>query len=168
MCRSVFLLLFVVACSNGGPGSRGGDAGVGPGHLGGDDGGGLPDLRTAPPDLSTPPDGKVAADLASGGGLDPGLALPAASGLPCVTPGALSECPNVQVCRPISATEGRCESCTNCGNLHALCSASAECDILFDCYLGRCQNFCTLGTSECGPPTACADVGAGARGVCKN
>jgi hypothetical protein len=109
-------------------------------------------------------------DAPAGGGLDPGLSLPPADGAPCTHPGAIGspECPaGDQVCRFFTPTEGRCESCTTCGNLNASCSATNECDILFECYQGRCTNFCTLGTSECGAPTDCLDIGAATRGVCR-
>jgi hypothetical protein len=77
------------------------------------------------------------------------------------------ECPNLQVCRFFTPTEGRCETCTNCGNLGAACTATNECDILFECFRGKCTNFCTLGTTECGPPADCLNIGHATRGVCK-
>jgi hypothetical protein len=120
-----------------------------------------PDLAGAPPDLAPAP-----SDLA-GGPLDPGLALPDPSGAVCATPGSLSECPGIEVCRFYSAQSGRCEACTTCNNLGAACSASSDCDILFMCYLGKCTNFCQLGTSECGPVANCLNIGHPTYGVCK-
>ncbi len=101
--------------------------------------------------------------------LDPDLEVPPASNPVCSTPGSLSdaECPGIQVCRFYSTTEGRCDSCGPCGNLNASCNDSDECDILFMCFQGRCTNFCTLGTFECGPPEDCVDIGHPTRGVCQ-
>jgi hypothetical protein len=107
------------------------------------------------------------ADLTVPAPLDPNLSLPNPSGQTCTSPGSFSGCPSVSVCRFYTPTEGRCESCTQCGNLNAVCSASNQCDILFMCYKGRCTNFCTLGTSECGPPQDCINIGHPTRGVCK-
>ncbi|MGE0786357.1 MAG: hypothetical protein AB7S26_11760 [Sandaracinaceae bacterium] len=102
-----------------------------------------------------------------GGALDPRLSPADPSGAPCSDPGSLSACPGIEVCRFYSATEGRCESCGPCGNLNAFCASSAECDILFMCFSGRCTNFCTLGTYECGAITDCIDIGHPTRGVCR-
>lgn len=108
-------------------------------------------------------------DSSGGGGLDPDLDVPPDANQVCTTPGSLSdaECPGIQVCRFFSPTEGRCESCVQCGNLNAACSASDQCDILFMCFQGRCTNFCTLGTLECGPPEDCVDIGHPTHGVCQ-
>jgi hypothetical protein len=54
-----------------------------------------------------------------------------------------------------------------CGNLNAPCTTSQECDILFQCYKGKCRNICPLGTSYCGPPDDCLNVGNDTYGVCK-
>jgi hypothetical protein len=56
--------------------------------------------------------------------------------------------------------------------LAAACSSSgngAECDILFACYNGFCTNFCHIGTTECGYPDDCLDVGCSTHdiGVCR-
>jgi len=103
----------------------------------------------------------------SGGGLDPQLDVPPASNAPCTSPGSLGECAGTSVCRFFSATEGRCESCAACGNLFASCASGQDCDILFVCFQGQCTNFCTLGTSECGAPTDCIDIGYPTRGACR-
>jgi hypothetical protein len=118
-------------------------------------------------DLPHPSDLTAPSDLTMGGALDPGLALPDPSGMPCTMPGSLTECPGVEVCRFYTASEGRCESCTTCNNLGAFCTASSDCDILFMCYKNKCTNFCQLGTSECGPPANCLNIGAPTYGVCK-
>lgn len=97
--------------------------------------------------------------------LDPELAVPPEGNPTCTTPGA--SCGGAQVCRYYSSTEGRCESCTTCGNLNAPCTAGDQCDILFVCYRGRCTNFCTLGTYECGPIEDCVDIGHPTRGACR-
>jgi hypothetical protein len=105
------------------------------------------------------------AHVADAGSLDPDLDLPAPGGQSCATPGM--QCPNIAVCRIAGPNSGRCESCTTCGNLHAFCSASNECDILFQCYQGRCTNICRLGTYDCGPIQDCIDVGHATHGVCR-
>ena len=109
----------------------------------------------------------VDAGVDAGSPLDPDLDLPAAGGVGCSSPGTEIGCPGISVCRIATATSGRCETCTNCGNLNASCSASDECDILFQCFMGRCTNFCHLSTpQECGNPTDCIDVGHVTMGVC--
>ncbi len=101
------------------------------------------------------------------GALDPNLSLPNPAGQPCNTPGYGTGCPSLQVCRISGPNQGTCETCTQCGNLGAFCSSSSQCDILFQCYLGKCTNICPLGTSYCGPPQDCINVGHATHGVCK-
>jgi hypothetical protein len=125
------------------------------------------DFAAAAIDLATHADLAVPVDLQGGGGLDPGLAIPDPSGAPCTTPGSLNQCALAEVCRFFTATDGRCESCVACGNLGAFCTASQDCDILFSCYQGRCTNFCHLGTTECGAPTDCLNIGNATIGVCR-
>jgi hypothetical protein len=105
-----------------------------------------------------------------GGGLDPLLAPADGSGPPCADPGSYSECPDYGACRFYTSTEARCEDPTDGKGLDAPCSASAECDILFVCYNGACENFCHLGTYECGSIGDCLDIGYqfGNLGVCDN
>jgi len=97
--------------------------------------------------------------------LDPQLALPDPAGGVCFSPGSLSECPGIDVCRFYTSIEGRCESCSPCGNLGARCTRSDECDILFMCFRGACVNFCDLGTQACGADD-CQDIGHPTKGVC--
>jgi hypothetical protein len=97
-------------------------------------------------------------------GLDPNLKLPV-GGATCSPPG--SSCPGIEVCRIATSTQGRCEGCTSCGNLNAFCSANTDCDILFQCFKGRCTNICPLGTSYCGPVEDCVNVGHATHGVCR-
>ncbi len=106
-------------------------------------------------------------DAGGGTTLDPRLDVPAATNEPCSAPGNLSECSGIAVCRFFSPTEGRCESCSSCGNLFDPCSSGEDCDILFVCFEGQCTNFCTLGSFECGAPTDCIDVGHPTRGACR-
>jgi hypothetical protein len=102
-----------------------------------------------------------------GASLDPDLSLPGAGGTPCTTPGSEGECPGIQVCRIASATGGRCEGCSPCNNLNQPCASSNECDILFQCFRGKCTNICPLGTSYCGAVADCVNVGNATYGVCK-
>ena len=107
-------------------------------------------------------------DSGSSGGLDPRLDTPPTSAPTCSTPGGFCTAPGGPgVCRFYSATEGRCESCTSCGNLGASCADGTECDILFACFEGVCTNICPLGTFYCGPIDDCLDVGHPTHGVCR-
>ena len=123
-----------------------------------------------PPDAPPPgtPDAPAPGDpdAPAGTDLDPDLDVADPAGDICTMPGSLTECPGIQVCRFYDSSSGRCESCGPCGNLNAPCSASNQCDILFMCYLGKCTNFCTLGTFECGPIDDCIDIGHATKGVC--
>lgn len=101
------------------------------------------------------------------GALDPRLAVPPAGNDVCDLPGDLNFCPGISVCRFYDAAEGRCESCTACGNLYDTCNSGDDCDILFACYDGYCTNFCTLGTYGCGPIEDCLAVGHPLYGVCR-
>ncbi len=105
-------------------------------------------------------------DTAAGTPLDPDLDIPDGNEQ-CDTPGDLQMCSGVAtVCRFATAEYGLCESCDVCGNLNAACVQGTDCDILFSCFAGRCTNFCTLGTFECGPVEDCLDIGHPTRGVC--
>lgn len=102
----------------------------------------------------------------AGSGLDPELELPDPGGTTCRQIGSGAECPDIEVCRIASESGGICESCEPCGNLNASCTASDQCDILFQCFQGHCQNLCPLGTTYCGAPEDCIDVGHDEYGVC--
>jgi hypothetical protein len=162
--RWLVLLVIAGACASGGRGD--------------DDmnGGGQHDARPGPsvdgmPGIDAKPGGMSDAPVDSppgGGGLDPDLSLPDPSGQVCDEPGrGTPECPAGEVCRYFTPTEGRCEGCSACGNLGASCTATDQCDILFECYQGRCTGFCTLGSTECGAPADCIDIGHATRGVCR-
>jgi hypothetical protein len=110
-------------------------------------------------------DTNVASDAPTGA-LNPELALPNASGVPCSTPGSENGCPAIEVCRIDSPTGGRCEGCTSCNNLWKPCVQSSDCDIIFQCFEGQCTPICPLGTSYCGPVQNCLDVGNETYGVC--
>lgn len=98
--------------------------------------------------------------------LDPDLDIPDGNEQ-CDYPGDLNQCAGIAtVCRFATVEYGLCESCDACGNLNAACTQGTDCDILFSCYAGRCTNFCTLGSFECGPAEDCLDVGHPTRGVC--
>ncbi len=101
------------------------------------------------------------------GALDPDLDLPNPSGQSCTNIGYGTDCPSLEVCRISGPNMGTCESCTSCNNLNQPCAQSSDCDILFQCFQGKCTNICPLGTSYCGPPQDCLDVGHTTFGVCK-
>ncbi|MCK6548901.1 hypothetical protein L6R52_23860 [Myxococcota bacterium] len=112
-------------------------------------------LDAAAPDAS-PPDA---------GQLDPRLSPADGAGQSCQYVSGSGECGLAEVCRFYSPLEGRCESCTNCGNLHDPCARSSDCDIVFVCFEGVCTNFCVLGAQSCGKQP-CIDVGYPNTGVC--
>jgi hypothetical protein len=118
-------------------------------------------------DDGSPDDGARDDAAVDVGSLDPDLALPDPSGTPCSTPGSFGECSLAEVCRFFTPVEGRCESCSPCGNLGDFCSRSSECDILFMCYAGVCTSICPLGTFYCGPIDDCLDIGHPTYGVCR-
>jgi hypothetical protein len=153
---------------NGTGGADGGGTGVatdGGGVV--TDGGGTAHDAAPPQDATTGTD--AAPPFPDAGSLDPLLSLPDPSGVACVPSGFGSEvgCPAFNVCRLASPTGGRCETCTDCGNRGATCSTGKDCDILFECYDGRCTNFCQLGTYNCGPIADCLNVGHPTIGVCR-
>lgn len=143
--------------SGGSSGSSGSSGASGNVDAGSKDSGGGGNKDAGPPPVDS-----------GNGGLDPLLSLPDPSGVPCV-PGLASEigCPALSVCRLSSPSGGRCESCTDCGNLGNSCSSGKDCDILFECYAGKCVNFCLLGSYNCGPIENCVNVGHPTLGVCK-
>lgn len=98
-------------------------------------------------------------------GLDPELDVPPAENESCETPGA--SCGGARVCRFYDESEGRCESCTECGNLFDPCTSGDDCDILFVCFRGSCTNICLLGTFQCGGEEDCIDVGHPTHGACR-
>jgi hypothetical protein len=162
--RWVVLLAIVVGCASGGrsgPGDGQHDAPPGTPI----DGPPMADAKKS--DAMTAADAPV--DSAPGGGLDPDLELPDPGGQVCDEPGRIGspECPAAEVCRFFTPTEGRCEGCTDCGNLGAACTATEQCDIVHVCYQGRCTNFCILDSLQCGAPADCIDIGHATRGVCK-
>jgi hypothetical protein len=118
-------------------------------------------------DTSTTGDTTGGTSGGSGDPLDPDLDVPPGGNTPCSTPGSLNECGPLEVCRFFDSEEGRCESCTGCGNLNAFCTEGTDCDILFMCFQNTCTNFCTLGSSECGAVDACVNVGHPTKGVCQ-
>jgi hypothetical protein len=167
--RWVLLLVVAAACARGG-------AGDGPN---GGPNGGQQDAPTGPPkDGATQIDAKVDPRLdaamidapggGGGGGLDPDLDLPDPNGQFCDEPGRGSpECPAGEVCRFFTSTEGRCEGCTTCAGANEACTATSDCDTLFECYKGQCTSFCILGTVQCGAVADCINIGHATRGVCR-
>ncbi|HVY44465.1 MAG TPA: hypothetical protein VHB21_01250 [Minicystis sp.] len=130
-------------------------------------GGGGAAVSTASSSSASSASSSSASSSGSGGsGLDPALDVPDPSGMSCMGYGGQGDCPSLTVCRIATKHGGRCEGCTACDNLGAPCSASSDCDILFQCFRGQCTNFCQLGSTECGSPTNCIDVGNDTEGVC--
>jgi hypothetical protein len=121
------------------------------------------DADTGDVDATSPP------DVTAFTPLDPNLDIPPGGNPPCTTPGSLAQCREFSgICRHYSAEESRCESCDGCGNLNARCDQSADCDILFTCFQGRCTAACSFETPQtCGIPTDCTDVGHPTHGVCR-
>lgn len=99
-------------------------------------------------------------------GLSPDLSLAADDGTICAD-GALGYggCGAGQACRFYSPSENHCDPVGG-ALLGDSCADSSECDSLFVCFMGQCSNFCTLGTTECGAPTDCVDVGHPNKGAC--
>jgi hypothetical protein len=166
MARLMILLLIAGGCASGRSGGGPGDGRVdAPPGTPGD---GAPAIDAQIDGPPTPIDAPIDAPGGGGSGLDPDLSLPDPSGQVCDQPGVgAPECPAGEVCRYFTSTEGRCEGCTMCGNLGASCTATNQCDTLFECYKGQCTNFCTLGSTECGAPADCINIGHATRGVCR-
>lgn len=99
--------------------------------------------------------------------LDPQLATPPVCDPTCTGIGFGNDCPLAEYCRLKDSQTAVCESCVACGNLHAPCVTTADCDIIFTCFMGQCTAQCDLATPQtCGNPAACTDVGHPTHGVC--
>ena len=102
-----------------------------------------------------------------GAALDPQLATPPVCEPTCTSIGFGNDCPLAEYCRLKDSATAVCESCVACGNLHAPCVATEDCDILFTCFMGQCTAQCDLNTPQtCGNPAACTEVGHPTHGVC--
>jgi hypothetical protein len=148
------LLILLCACSSSG----GGKPHSLDGFLSPVDLAGVTDLESArPSDLASAKDFS-STDLANG--LDPLLSPADGSGPVCHTPGSLAECPGYAVCRFYTSTELRCDP-ANLSNpgIGALCNQSSDCDLMYQCYRGFCFPFCMIGSTDCGFPDDCVDVG---------
>ncbi|MGE0326654.1 MAG: hypothetical protein AB7K71_29870 [Polyangiaceae bacterium] len=100
-------------------------------------------------------------------GMDPDLGLPDGNGSACSNiGGGCTAADGPGICRIYSQTEGRCESCTSCNNLNQPCTQSSECDILFQCYQGKCIGLCDLNVGCSGVTDWCVNVGNSQYGVC--
>lgn len=121
------------------------------------------------PDVAADVAPDVAPDVRTYTPLDSLVDVPPADNEPCTTPGSMRECTRsgIAVCRHFAVEESRCESCEECGNLNAICSASSDCDILFTCFMGRCTAPCSFETPQtCGVPAHCTHVGHPTHGIC--
>jgi len=100
--------------------------------------------------------------------LDPQLAVPPVCAPTCTSIGFGNDCPGLgEYCRLRDSQTAVCESCEACGNLHAPCVNTADCDIIFTCFMGQCTAQCDLNTPQtCGNPAACTNVGHPTHGVC--
>ncbi len=106
-------------------------------------------------------------DACTGMPLDAQLDVPPMCSPTCDGIGFGSDCPGIEICRLKDSQTAVCESCAPCGNLHAPCTASSQCDILFTCFMGQCTAMCDKTTPQtCGNPPACTEVGHPTHGVC--
>jgi hypothetical protein len=88
----------------------------------------------------------------------------------CESPGSMSECTGIQVCRLAFVEGGRCEACEpdgGCAGLNQPCTQSFDCDILFTCFRGRCVSQCPLDTTFCGSEEDCINIGHATHGACR-
>ncbi len=108
------------------------------------------------------------ADTCMGAPLDPQLAVPPLCEPTCTSIGFGNDCAGLaEYCRLKDSQTAVCESCDACGNLHAPCVTTADCDIIFTCFMGQCTAQCDLNTPQtCGNPAACTNVGHPTHGVC--
>lgn len=136
---------------------------------GGDAAAGL-DATVAHPDAHAPGDAGPADSLpptdAYDSGLDPLLVLPPPDGAACWPPGG-GQCPGYGSCEISSPDAASCAPCPqgSCGgHLHDFCSGPSDCDVLFECYEGKCFAPCWIDAGECTP--YCKYVGNDTYGVC--
>ncbi len=109
----------------------------------------------------------ASADACAGEPLDPQLATPPVCAPTCTGIGFGNDCPLGEYCRLKDSQTAVCETCEGCGNLHAPCAQTIDCDIIFTCFMGQCTAQCDLDTPQtCGNPAACTDVGHPTHGVC--
>ncbi|MDB4940810.1 MAG: hypothetical protein JWP97_344 [Labilithrix sp.] len=104
-------------------------------------------------------------------GLDPGIPIPPLGNEPCSPPGNTEVCSGLQACRMATPDSGRCEDCSMQGTCSAgvgqACVGSNDCDILFNCFRGKCTLVCRFPyLGECGGTRACVDVGYQGYGLC--
>lgn len=166
----VVLLALAGGCASGGQSKADGDGRVDapPGAPGdGAPGDGAPGDGAR---LDGPPGPTDGPGGTGGAGLDPDLSLPGPGGQVCTDPGRIGApaCPAAEVCRFFTSTEGRCEAGpASGGGRGTACTATSQCDLLFECYQGQCTEFCTLGTLACGAVADCLAIGHATRGVCR-
>ncbi len=179
-----------------GPSSTGsGGEGSGPsggtsnsGEQGSEDGSSTGGWSPGDPTTTTSADGSTGADAESSGGvvtagsessggsegacmgapLHPQLVVPPLCEPTCTSIGFGNDCPVLgEYCRLRDSQTAVCESCDACGNLHDPCVTTADCDIIFTCFMGQCTAQCDLSTPQtCGNPAACTNVGHPTHGVC--
>lgn len=174
------------SASTGGGSEGSGDGGTGSSaEAGSEDGSssggwspGDPTTTTTSPGGSTGAEGDSSGgdSESSGGGegacmgapLDPQLAVPPSCEPTCTGIGFGNDCPGLgEYCRLRDSQTAVCESCDACGNLHDPCVTTADCDIIFTCFMGQCTAQCDLSTPQtCGNPAACTHVGHPTHGVC--
>lgn len=110
---------------------------------------------------------ETGAGACGGAPLNAQLAVPPLCAPTCTSIGSGADCAGITICRLKDTQTAVCESCAPCGNLHALCTQTSECDILFTCFMGQCTAMCDFDTPQtCGNPAACTDVGHPTHGVC--
>jgi hypothetical protein len=114
-------------------------------------------------------DGAAADSAPFDSGLSPLLVPPDPSGAPCAALGTGNDCASGEICRISSTSGGRCEGCSGaCGNPGDPCTASKDCNTLYQCYAGQCRGLCPLGMAAgvCAVGATCIDVGNATTGVC--
>ncbi len=102
-------------------------------------------------------------------GLDDGVVLPDLDGAVCDPFGGIGACTVTGTCRIATPDSGRCETCDGgrcLGHPKDPCTHTYDCDARLGCFRGTCTPECLLGSTECGKPVDCVDIGYLGYGLC--